>query len=120
MQLSEKEFTDMLMGFITDHKACLDQIFNSLDQVSTIGKGMDTLQGYLESDPEKVDLPKAMLALIKSMRKLATHAQITGLLALVHVSDGDFDTEAALALNRLGKGQEAVKAMFEKKLRGEG
>jgi hypothetical protein len=109
----------MLMGFIKNKPACIKQILASLEQVATIGRGMDTLQEALENeDAENIDIIKAMIALIKSTRKLAVSAQITGILALIHVDGGEFDTEAIMMLNRMGNGKEALQAAFEQKLKG--
>ena len=116
---NKDQLAEMLMGFIKDKPACLAQITESLQQVSTIGRGMDRLQEQLEGD-EEVDLQKAMLALVKSMRKLATHTQITGMVALVYVDGTQFDVDVALLLNRLGKGGEALKTIFQNKMKGGG
>ena len=116
---NKDKLTDMLMGFLKDKPACLAQITSSLQQVSAIGHGMDRLQEQLEGD-EEVNLQKAMLALIKSMRKLATHTQITGMVAMVYVDGTQFDVDVALLLNRLGMGGEAVTEIWKNKLKGGG
>lgn len=119
MPMERKVLIEQLMSFIEDKEACTRQILESLDHVGTISRGMDTLITALEvAEPDKVNLPKALIAVAKSVRNLSNHTQITGMLALIFVNGGNFDTDVALMLNRLGHGQEAMKTIFEKKMQG--
>lgn len=120
MPESEKErMKKLLLGFITDRKACLSQITKNLMQITVVKRGLDKMQAdvanALVDEGKTVDPIKMLNALVKSVRELANSAQINGIIALLHVWEGDFDKEAALALNTLGMGPEALRAFYQSK-----
>jgi hypothetical protein len=120
MPLPDKDkLAEQLLGFIKNKEVCFRQILDSMQQVETIGRGMDTLIKGLEgADPDKVDMPKVAIGLAKSMRKLAEHSSITSMLALVYVGGSNFDTDVATVMSKLGKGSEAMREIWKKKMGG--
>jgi hypothetical protein len=120
--MKTSEMTGLLMDMIKNRDLVLQALSNSLEQAGTIKKGLDMLAKSIEGKDiiadRSVDFDKIFHSLLKANKQLASSVEVMSVLLILYVAEGDFGSDSALMLNRLGKGQEALRELFKQKLRG--
>jgi hypothetical protein len=116
---ADAQLKEMLMGFLKDKSVVLGQMSSNLVKLSTVNKGLDRLVELLESDSE-VNFRKTALALTKSLQAVSDLTHQNTICLLIYLSGGNFDSDTARLLNKLGFGQEAVRQIFKNKMEGRG
>lgn len=115
------DVVEMLFGFLKEKPKALAQVSSSLKELSTIQAGLSRLREVIEDPNEdRVNLEKSVLALTKSMQTMAKLLNQNTICLLMYMSVGDFDIDAGKLLTKMGHGKEALRAVWEKKMGGQG
>lgn len=112
---------DKLLGLLADKKALLTFLYKAIDESGKEKNGLVKLSESLTRDepnlkPENMArcISSTMLTVAKQSHRLETLA----IIALIQCQSSSFDSGVAEMLNKMGRGNEAVAAMFKSKLNG--
>lgn len=109
--------SDTFMRLLQDREKVLATLLGDMSSCAANAEAMGKLEDMLAAGAE-VDQRKAMLALAKSMRHLNECTRRAHLLLLVYASGDNYTGDTAKVLSKMGRGEEALRAMFDQKMRG--
>jgi len=109
--------SETFMGMLKNKEQVLQTILSDLD---SCGKNHDAFEklASLYEEGKPVDNDKAMKALSLSVKHLNDVNRKLLLILLVYASGDNYTTDCALVLNKMGRGREAMQAMFRAKMGG--
>ncbi|HEY0109993.1 MAG TPA: hypothetical protein VGB67_10225 [Fibrella sp.] len=117
----EEEMMKKMLAMLTDKKELLVFLVNVMLESGKAKNGMVSLSQSL-TRPEPNLTPENMARCISStmltVAKQSHYIETLATLALIQSQSNSFDADLAIMLSKLGKGSEAVKAMFNAKLNG--
>ena len=106
------ENEDFILNLLRDKKALLKYL---LDVMMSADKYTNGLLGM----KERGFSTEGMLDnVIKVSAKQSQQLKHLALIALMYAQSDKFDTDIAIMMNKFGRGEEALKVMFDKKVKG--
>lgn len=115
------DMTDQLMSILKDKKSLISFLINIAAEAQKEQDGLMRLSDSLtreEPNLKPENMAKCVAAVMKVTAKQAHTIQRLSLIALIQAQSSSFDSDLAQMLNKMGKGQEALRAMMEAKLKG--
>jgi len=117
---SEEDFAQMILAFVKDKRLVLEGLTDSLTKTDTNLRG---LEKFIESIGKadmgnEANIRNKFRTLMKVQRDQNNMLKQLLLINLIYASAGNFTADSAQMANKLGLGEEALKAMFESKLKG--
>lgn len=114
--MSEKEeFEELMWKMLKDKgqilRVLIDDIGHSQTQINGLEKFMDN-----SKDWEIENLKEKLPVVFKVMKKQSITIRAMLAVLMVYVSGGDFDTDVAQVLNKMGRGQDAVREILKQKM----
>lgn len=110
--------TDKLLDLLKDKKQAIKLVIDMLDrsqkEYSSLEKGINMLNGGA-SQATKIDCIQKLM--IITQRQSMDIVNLSSIL-LIYLQSQNFDTDTAHLLVKMGKGEEALKTMFNNKLKG--
>lgn len=108
----------LLMDMLQNKKKVLSQILADTDQTQTVIQGLKKVADRIE-DSSEADLRKQFKTMLRvTCRQNETIRRLL-VIALVYIQSSGFDSDLGQALNKMGRGQEALQAMFKRKMGGD-
>ena len=112
------EFNSQLfMDMMKNSKEVIASVMNDVDQANRIAKGMYRFSQDVEGCSDK-ELRRKLKVTFEKLSVLAEANVRLGTIALVYAQSDNFTGDNAEALNKLGRGQEALREMFKAKMGG--
>lgn len=108
---------DFFMSMLKDKESVIRTILSDLEASDKNMQAFAQLE-HLLSEGEAVSADKVHRAAAKSLRHLNEVNKRLLLILLTYVSGGDFGTDAAKVLLKMGRGQEALQEMMRQKMQG--
>ncbi len=109
----------LFMKFLTEKERSLKSLLLDIETTTKYEKG---LTQFLENIDEAEMTEANIRQKFKTMMKVVNYQNniITKLLYLnlVYMQGSNFDSDVGTALSKMGKGEEALKAMLNKKMKG--
>lgn len=117
--MKEKEFGDLLLRMMQDKELVTKSLMDCLTQCQKTSAGCQrVVENWDTISDNPADLEKQLLTAIKTNQRLADTLMQVLILQMAYVMGGQYATDAAQTLNKMGRGQEAVREMFQSKMRG--
>jgi hypothetical protein len=117
--MTQKEVEDLMLNMMSNREDVLQSLVRSLAAVQRIDQGSaKVVKNWDEYAKNPANAMKQLKTAIKSNQQLAAVLQQVLLTQLLYVGGDQFRTDAAVGLTKLGRGQDAIKAMFDAKLNG--
>ena len=109
--------SDAFMGMLKNKEQVIKTILNDLQSCEKNQAAFVKLE-QLYADGKKVDSDRALAACAKALRHSNDVNRRMLMLFLVYTSGGDYDSDCAKTLNKLGRGDEALQEMMRQKMAG--
>jgi hypothetical protein len=107
---------DLIMHLLKDRPTMLASLFKHLSQLHKYNEGYKkVLRDWPSYGPANRE--KQLLVALKINQKLCQVVMELCVIAIVYGSSSTFSGDAATIMTKLGRGEEALKAMFEEKFR---
>ena len=110
------DFEKLMWSMLKDKgqilKVLIDDIGHSQTQINGLTKFMENSKNW---DIE--DLQQKLPVAFKVMKKQSITIRAMLAVLMVYVSGGEFDTDVAQVLNKMGHGQEAMREILRQKMR---
>ena len=107
------EQDDFIFGLLKDKKGLLKYL------IDTMMKSNYNTQGLLGMKERGFTTEGMLDNLTKVVAKQQQQIKHLALIALMYAQSDKFEVDVALMMNKFGRGDEALKAMFDKKLKGQ-
>jgi hypothetical protein len=107
----------LLMDMLQNKEKVLAQILADADQTQTIIQGLGKVVDRIE-DSSEADLRKQFQTLLKITARQNQTLRRLLVVAFVYIQSNDFDGSLGQALSKMGRGKEALQAMFKNKMGG--
>lgn len=114
-----KELPELLMEMLKGKEHILKTILTDIQTCQKTSAGcskVDDNWDTISGNPE--DLKKQLRTAIRTNKRLADILQRVIVLQVAYVAGSNFDTDLTMALQKVGKGDEAIRQMFKNKLKG--
>ena len=102
---------DILFDILKDKKAVIKFLMDSMSSNEKQTVGLRKLK-------ESTDVNFKIDKLLEVTANQSAHIKTMSLILLVYAQSSDFDMNVAQMLNKMGRGEEALKQMFKNKLEG--
>jgi hypothetical protein len=112
---------DALMDILKDKTKILKFLLSTLDETTKERDGLTKLSESLtRQDPnlKPENMAKCLATTMSVVAKQSHREMNLAIIALITVQSSSFDSDVALLLNKLGKGNEALQQMLKAKLAG--
>ncbi|HCY85362.1 MAG TPA: hypothetical protein DHV36_09540 [Desulfobacteraceae bacterium] len=110
---------DLFMGFLKDKGKALKSVLEDIQSTMKYSDGMSKFLGTIDTcDLEEADIRKKLKTMMKVLDKQNAIIRKMLLINLVYMQGRNFGSDAGSALVKMGRGEEALRAMFESKMRG--
>lgn len=106
---------DIFMSMLKNKEEVLVSIIKDLDTCDKNMQAFEKLCSLFEQGKE-VNTDKALTACAKSMRHMNDVNRRMLMVLMVYVSGNNYDGDTASVLVRMGRGQDAVREMFRRKM----
>lgn len=109
------------MDLLKDKSALLTYLLKVIEDSDREREGLTMLRDSLvREDPNhSIDnIARCLSTTMKITAKQSDQLRKISVIALIMAQSSDFDADVAKMLNKMGKGEEALKQMFENKLKG--
>ena len=113
MKINDQAFMDMLKN----KELVLKSIFNDIEVSQKNAESFAKLES-LYKEGKEVNVNKALTACATSIRHSNEANTRMLMILLVYASGGNYNSDTATMLNKMGRGQEALQEMFNQKLKG--
>lgn len=101
-----------LMDLLKDKEGIIKYIISTLQNADKTYKGLLSMKERRFSD-------RGMLDKVVEVTAIQTkQIELLSIIALVYMGNSSFDRDVALILNRIGRGEEALRQMLENKMKG--
>jgi hypothetical protein len=111
---------ELFMAMLKDKGQVITSIMKDFDTSEANMKAFTSLSELCRTSPGEVSTDKAIAACAKSLRHLNDVNRRMLLLLLVYVAGGDYQTDTAHVLNKMGHGEDALREMLRQKMNGNG
>lgn len=109
--------SDAFMAMLKNKEQVVTMILKDLESCEKNQAAFVKLEG-LYNDGKKVDTEKAMQGYAKALRHSNDVNRRLLMLLLVYVSGGNYDSDCAQTLSKLGRGKKALQEMLKRKIGG--
>ena len=109
--------SETFMKMLKNPEQVITGLLKDLDSCQKNMSAFQKLEELYESG-EDVSTEKALKACAKSLRHTNELNLKLIMLLIVYVSGGNYQSDTAQVLNKLGRGEEALQEMFKRKLSG--
>lgn len=110
---------ELMMNFLTNKEESLQSLFKDIMKVQEHKKGLiQYLKNIDTCDMEEVDLRKKFKTMMSVAHEQEVVIEKLIMLMVVYMAGRNFDGDVATILTKLGKGEEALQAMFANKFKG--
>jgi len=110
---------ELFMQFLKDKKTSLKSIFEDMDQCDKFSTGLNQFIDVIDgAHMEKEDIRKKFKTMMKVVNKQNDIIKKLLILSIVYMQGSNFDSDIGTALNKMGRGEEALKTMFANKMKG--
>lgn len=113
-----KAMGDLLMGLLKDKETAMRQLMHDYEMCDNNLKAISSMIEKIEETPDKINIDKLNTRYATLMRSVLSMNQKLLLLAIVYYSGTNSSTDLTTVLNKLGRGSEAMQAMFNAKING--
>jgi len=107
---------DQLLKLLKDKEKVIRFLLDITFDNDKVSKGLIKFQKSLDENKSEANMAKAIQTTMKILSKQTDTIRQLSLLMLIYTQSDSFDTDIAKILNKLGKGEEALKTIIEKKL----
>lgn len=111
-------FDEVLMNMLKNPELTVAALSKSYAQAKTMEKGLEKASQTVVLNPSPENLSKMVSTAMKCQRRQATIIQILIVICSVYASGSRMSGDLAEALNKMGRGDEAIREMFNQKIRG--
>ena len=109
--------SDAFMAMLKNKEQVIKMILSDLDSCDKNQGAFTKLEG-LYAEGKEVNIDKAMAACAKALRHSNDVNRRLLMLLLVYTTGGDYGSDCAKTLSKLGRGQEALQEMMRQKMAG--
>jgi len=110
--------SDLFMSMLKDRKQVVEALLSAMEQSEKMISGLSKVSDSVIENPSDENLRKMVNTTMKCVSKQAKIIQMLALVSLVYTSSSQFSSDVARILIKFGKGEEALREMFNQKLRG--
>jgi len=112
-------FDDLLMNFLNDKEASLKSIFTDIDTTDKYAKGLEHFLNNIDNaDMTEPNIRKKFKTLMKVINDQNSIMRKLLFINLIYMQGDNFNSDVAKALIKMGRGDEAIKSMFNNKMKG--
>ena len=111
-----KDFGEQLLRYISDKETIVKELMHILGEQQTISNGLSSFTEAI--DDGKVtnkQLGQMIKVLCRGQKSQADAIRNLTMANLIYISGGDFSGDCAIIASKLGKGQEALRAIYKEK-----
>ncbi len=116
--MNNQEITDLMRGMLKNKSSVLEAVAKSIDDSTRIEKGLRKVMDSVLENPNEDNLRKQLHVTMKSLASQSKTINQLALICLVYAASGDFTSDVAKTLSKLGHGKEALQEMFRQKING--
>lgn len=117
--MSSDPFTDLFMQFLQDKKTAVASVADDVHRLHSLNKGLATFLANIDdADLSEENVRQKIRTLMKVLKTQNNIMSKMSILLLAYIQGSNFDQDVARLLDNLGKGEEALKAMMDAKLKG--
>ena len=116
--MNTEEVVGLLKGFMKEQGSVIETIAEAVNESTRIQKGLNKAKETVLNNPSEANLRKMLHTTMNSLEKQSKITTQLSLICLVYASGGNFKSDIAQSLLKLGHGQDALKEMFKQKMNG--
>ena len=109
---------NLFMSMLKDKKRVVEALLSAMEQSEKMIKGLSKVSDSVIKNPSDENLRKMVNTTIKCVSKQSKIIQMLTLVSIVYSSSDKFSSDVVMILAKLAKGDEALREMFNQKLRG--
>jgi len=119
--MNKPPFLDTLLKQLSDKEEFILYLGKALEESDAYDKKLDNFIDAVKDGKTSNDQLGTMVKglCIATKHSMTVHKNLL-ILAMIYFSGGSANTDIAMTLNKFGMGQDALKAMFDAKLKGKG
>jgi len=118
MDLHPDQFGDFCLHIMKNREEVLKNILRDIQQVEKQQAGLMSVIPSLTEETSDANLRHQLKTCMQVQAQQAQIIRTLLMISLINISSQDFVAQVAQLANKFGKGEEALREMFNQKLRG--
>lgn len=118
--MNKTEISDLMMKMFKNRVQVMRMLIQEFEDTRKVADGCQrVLDSWEDGYQTPENMQKQLRTAISTNRRQAVMLEKLALICLLYVMGDSYTSDAAHALNKLGHGQDALREMWEQKLRGD-
>lgn len=116
--MNKSDIVSLLKGMMSGKEDVILALVRGIENSAKIQNGVAKVKDSVLENPSEENLRKQLHVTMKSLETQSAFINQLALICLVYVTGSNYTSDIAQSLIKLGHGQDALKEMFNQKMKG--